>query len=105
MIGLLQQAVATGIGFRVPPAVVGRALRNGRRQVGLARFLRAGGVELVPLDGDSARACGEICGHTGTTDVIDASVAIVARERRDVIVTSDPEDLLRLDPGASVVRI
>jgi hypothetical protein len=105
MIALLQQAVAAGLDFRVPAGVVGQAWRNGRRQVGLARFLRADEVELVPLDGDLARACGEICGYTGTGDVIDASVAIVAREHRDVIVTSDPEDLLRLDPRASVVRI
>jgi hypothetical protein len=42
---------------------------------------------------------------TGTADVIGASVAIVARKHQDVIVTSDPEDILRLDPGASVVGI
>ncbi|MBN1610102.1 MAG: hypothetical protein JW940_25980 [Polyangiaceae bacterium] len=105
MIALLDQALADGVGFRVPAGVVGQAWRDGRRQVTLARFLRADEVQLVPLDGQLSRSCGEICGCTGTTDVIDASVAIVAREHGDVIVTSDPEGLLRLDPGASVVRI
>src|SRR5439155_17788414 len=61
-------------------------------QVELARFLRSQEVEIVPLDGELARSCGELCGATGTSDVIDASVVILAREHRDSIVTSDPDD-------------
>lgn len=30
---------------------------------------------------------------------------ILARERRDPIVTSDPQDLRRLDPGAQIIAI
>jgi hypothetical protein len=105
MIALLQQAVAQGVGFRVPSGVVGQAWRDGRRQVILARFLRASEVEIVPLDGQLSRACGELCGIAGTSDVIDASVVIVAKERNDVIVTNNFDDLRRLDPGANLVRI
>lgn len=105
MIALLQQTLAQGLGLRIPSGVVGQAWRDGRRQVILARLLRASEVEIVPLDGELGRACGELCAIAGTSDVIDASVVITARERNDVIVTSDPDDLRRLDPGANLVRI
>jgi hypothetical protein len=105
MIALLQQALAQEMDFRIPSGVVGQAWRDGQRQVTLARFLRASEVEIVPLDGVLSRVCGELCGRTGTSDVIDASVVITAKERNDVIVTSDPADLLRLDPKANLVRV
>ena len=105
MIALLHRALAQGRVFRVPVGVVGQAWRDGRVQVTLARFLRSEEVEIVPLDEQLARACGELCGSTNTADVIDASVVILARERRDAIITSDPNDLRRLDPSAQVIAI
>jgi hypothetical protein len=105
MIALLAQAVRDGVSFRVPAGVVGQAWRDGRRQATLARFLRAPEVQIVPLDGDLARASGELCGHTGTADVIDASVVLVARGHGDVILTGDADDLGRLAPGAPLVRV
>ena len=80
MIALLRRALAQGRAFRVPAGVVGKAWRNGRVQVTLGRFLRSEGVEIVPLDEQLARSCGELCGAAGASDVIDASVVIVARE-------------------------
>src|SRR5688500_18378875 len=97
MIALLDKASAQRRNFRIPAGVVGQAWRDGRIQVTLARFLRTEAVEIVPLHEQLSRSCGELCGATGTSDVIDASVVIVAREKRDVIVTSDPQDLRRLD--------
>ena len=105
MIALLQQALAQNRAFRVPAGVVGQAWRDGRRQVTLARFLRSEEVKIVPLDEHLARSCGELCGAANSADVIDASVVIVARERRDPIVTSDPNDLRRLDPGAQIIPV
>jgi hypothetical protein len=105
MIALLDQAVTHRRNFHIPSGVVGQSWRDGRTQVTLARFLRADEVEVVPLDGQLARSCGELCGVRGTSDVIDASVVILARERHDVIVTSDPDDLRRLDPKCQIVRI
>ena len=49
------------------------------------------------LDGQLARMAGQLCGLTGTRDVIDASVVLCAHRRGHVVVTSDPEDLRRLD--------
>src|ERR1043165_4044348 len=105
MIALLQRALAQGRSFRVPAGVVGQAWRDGRLQVTLARFLRSEEVEIAPLDEHLARSCGELCAAAGLADVIDASVVILARERRDPIVTSDPNDLRRLDPGARIIPL
>jgi hypothetical protein len=105
MIALLHGALAQGRTFRVPAGVVGQAWRDGRVQVTLARFLRSEEVEVVPLDESLARACGELCGATNSADIIDASVVILARERRDPIVTSDPNDLRRLDPAAQIIAV
>ncbi len=105
MIALLDRALAQGRAFRVPAGVVGQAWRDGRIQVALARFLRSEEVYIVPLDEQLARSCGELCAATNSSDVIDASVVILARERRDPIVTSDPNDLRRLDPGAQIIPV
>src|SRR5580658_62477 len=105
MIALLRQALAHGFAFRVPSGVLGQAWRDGRVQVTLGRFLRSEGVEIVPLDEQLARSCGELCGAASASDVIDASVVIVARERQDFIVTSDPGDLRRLDPEAQIITL
>ena len=105
MIALLDRALAQGRVFRVPAGVVGQAWRDGRVQVSLARFLRSEEVEIVPLDEQLARSCGELCAVTNSADVIDASVVILARERRDPIVTSDPNDLRRLDPAAQIIPV
>lgn len=105
MIALLDRALTQGRAFRVPAGVVGQAWRDGRVQVALARFLRSEEVEIVPLDDQLARSCGELCAATNSPDVIDASVVILARERRDPIVTSDPNDLRRLDPAAQIISV
>jgi len=105
MITLLDQALTARKAFRIPAGVVGQVWRDGRIQATLARFLKAPEVEIVPLDEHLSRSCGELCGATGTSDVIDASVVIVAKERNDVIVTSDDDDLRRLDPTAPIFHI
>ena len=105
MIALLSEALGQGSVFRVPSGVVGQAWRDGRVQVTLARFLRSEEVEIVPLDAELARACGELCGATKTSDVVDASVVILARKGRDPIVSSDPDVLRRLDSGARIIPI
>ncbi|HYI94286.1 MAG TPA: hypothetical protein VEX68_12130 [Bryobacteraceae bacterium] len=105
MIALLDRALAQGRAFRVPVGVVGQAWRDGRVQATLSRFLRGDEVETIPLDEQLARSCGELCGAATSSDIIDASVVILARERRDPIVTSDPNDLRRLDPTAQIIPI
>ena len=105
LIALFDRALAQRLKFRVPCGVVGQAWRDGRVQVTLARFLRSDEAEIIPLDEQLARACGELCGATNTADISVASVVILARSRGDHIVTSDPRGLRRLDPACPVIPI
>jgi predicted nucleic acid-binding protein len=105
LIALLDRALKQRLKLRVPAGVVGQAWRDGRIQVALARFLRTDEVEIISLDEHLARACGELCGASKTRDIIDASVVILARQRGDYVVTSDPRDLRRLDPACPIIAI
>lgn len=105
MIALLDRALTQGRVFRVPAGVVGQAWRDGRIQATLARFLRSKEVEIIALDEQLARSCGELCGAADSSDIIDASVVLLARVGRDPILTSDPNDLRRLDPAAQIIPV
>ena len=104
----LDTAVETGVVIYAPAGAVGQAWRDGRRQVLLARALQ--NCEESALSGQIARSAGELCGRTGTSDVIDASVAIEAAEasrQSDVVLfTSDAEDMrLLLSALNAVVQV
>ena len=51
------------------------------------------------------RAAGVLYGRTGTSDVVDASAALCARERDHHVDTSDPQDSAVLDPELPVVIV
>jgi len=105
MLALLQLLARRAGTIHVPAGVAGQAWRGGARQAMLARLFSSPEVEVPSLDLAMAQACGELCAATGTSDVIDASVVLVAREHHDTIVTSDVDDLRRLDPSAKLERI
>jgi hypothetical protein len=77
----------------IPAPVLAQCWRNSR-QAQLARLVKA--AEVVPLDHASARATGELCGVTGTHDIVDTAVAVLAAELRADVATSDPGDILPL---------
>ena len=89
----------------VPEGVVAQAWRDGSRQTRLARLLGSPRCEVLVLDDRQARAAGQICGAAATTDLIDASVVVAARDRGARVLTSDPDDLRRLDHRLDVVGI
>ena len=89
--------------IHVPAGALAQAWRNPARQVRLVRVVSADGVVIHPLDAASARAAGQLCGATATSDVVDASVVLVAGVVDGVTITSDPDDLRRLDPGIDLV--
>jgi predicted nucleic acid-binding protein len=105
VVALLARALAHDATFVVPAGVVGQVWRSGRKQARLARLLAADEVEIEPLDDRRARAAGQLCGVAGTTDVTDASVVLAARSRRYRIVTSDREDLERLDLHVELIDV
>jgi predicted nucleic acid-binding protein len=100
---LVELAAEHGASVHVPAGVIGQVWRDGSRQVRLARLLKSGLLDVRDLGLDEARAAGSLCGIAGTADVIDASVALLARRHHAAVVTSDPDDLRRLDPELQLV--
>jgi len=105
VVALIARSLANGQPIAIPAGVVGQVWRDGRRQARLARLLAAVEIEIEALDDKRARDSGQLCGVRGTTDVIDASVVLCARSRRQRIVTSDPDDIRRLDARVEVIAI
>ena len=89
----------------VPSGVVAQAWRDGSRQARLARLLGSHLCQVLVLDDRQARAAGQLCGLADTTDVIDASVAAAARDLGARVLTSDPDDLRRLDRRLELIAI
>jgi len=79
--------------------VVGQVWRGGARQARLARLLP--GVDVLPLGDRLGRAAGELLARTGGSDVIDAALVVIAGDG-DAIITSDPDDIVRLAEAAGV---
>lgn len=81
-----------------PAPVVARAWRGGSRQALLARLLV--GCDVEALDDAQARAVGYLAAHASASDVVDVTVVEGALRRRDLVVTSDPEDLRAIATAA-----
>jgi len=87
----------------VPAGALGQAWRDGRRQVPLRALCNSARTHVVPLDRPRAEAAGTLCARARTSDVIDASVVLAARqEQSSVVITSDPDDMRRLDPALRI---
>jgi hypothetical protein len=54
------------------------------------------GCDIVPLDEDTARLAGVLCGRAGTSDLVDAGVVILAVRHRANIATSDRGNITKL---------
>lgn len=105
VVAIVARAAQLKLRLAVPAGVIGQVWRDGRRQARLARLLGSDVTEIEPLDDRRAREAGQLCGVAGTTDVIDATVALCARARGHGVLTTDPDDLQRLDPTLLCIRI
>ncbi|HEV8116169.1 MAG TPA: hypothetical protein VGP53_08030 [Acidimicrobiales bacterium] len=94
---LLARAAETRAVVTVPATALAQAIRRPERQVRLARLLRQPTTEVVPLGRVDATGVGRLLAATDTADVADAQVVLCARRRGHRVVTSDPENLRRLD--------
>jgi hypothetical protein len=81
-----------------PAPVVAQAWRGGRRQALLARLLV--GCVVEPLDDDRARSVGALAARAATTDIVDTTVVEGALRRRDIVISSDPQDLRAIATAA-----
>ena len=102
---IVARALHHGDSLVVPAGVVAQVWRDGRRQIRLVRLLGSPVCEVVALDDEGARAAGQLCGVSKTADIVDASVIVVARRRRMRVITSDADDLRRLDARLDVVAV
>jgi predicted nucleic acid-binding protein len=73
--------------------VVAQVSRSAR-QAQLRRLLR--GCEIVGFAPEQAHNVGSLVGRAGTSDVVDAHVAVTAAGRDVTVLTSDPDDLRQL---------
>ena len=58
-----------------------------------------------PLDRADATLVGRLLAGSDTSDVVDAHVVVCARRAGQAVLTSDPDDPLRLDPTLRVVTL
>lgn len=102
---LLARARETGARVTVPASALAQAIRQPQRQARLARLVRQPTTDVVPLDRVDATNVGRLLAASGTVDVVDAHVVICARRTRQQVVSSDPDDLRRLDPTIGLVIV
>ncbi|MET0592022.1 MAG: PIN domain nuclease [Polyangiaceae bacterium] len=102
MRALLREALRVRAKIVIPAGALGQVWRDAVRQVPLRALVMNPGTVVPPLDRVLAEAAGVLCGRTKTSDLIDASVVLVAKRERAVVVTSDAGDLRRLDPALAL---
>jgi hypothetical protein len=105
LIVLLARAAETKSRVTVPASALAQAIRRPERQVRLARLIRQPTTDVVALDRVDATHVGRLLAASDTADITDAHVVICARRAGQRVVTSDPDDLRRLDPDLEVVAV
>ncbi|WP_419840233.1 PIN domain-containing protein [Candidatus Poriferisodalis sp.] len=105
VVALLARAHETDASITIPSTALAQTIRRPQRQVRLTRLLRAPNTTVVSLDRSDATSVGRLLAASGTTDIADAHVVLCARRAHQRVVTSDPDDLRRLDPELEIVRV
>lgn len=102
---LLATSLALGDRVTIPAGALAQSIRQPQRQAQLARLLRQPTTDVVALNRRDAVLVGRMLARSGTADVIDAHVVLCARRAEQSVVTSNGDDLARLDPTLTLVRI
>jgi hypothetical protein len=105
LVALLARAAETAVRITVPASALAQVIRRPERQVRLARLTRQPTTDVVPLDRVDATHVGRLLAAAATADVVDAHVVICANRAGQAVVTSDPDDISRLDPRLRVVAV
>jgi len=104
MVRLAQRFADERTPLATSAGVVAQVWRGGGdRQIPVVFLLRRATV--VDLTYSVARLLGRMLGRTNGSDVVDAHVVLLAREHGWPVLTSDPGDLLAIDPTLRVERI
>jgi hypothetical protein len=78
---------------------------GGPRQARISMLLSAPGVKIQDLNRGRAQSVGELCRRSKTSDIVDASVVVAAWTSGRIVVTSDVEDIRRLDPSLTIIKV
>ncbi len=105
LLALLDHLVGGRMAAHVPATVVAQVWRGSRRQHGLARLLRAEALRVHTFTESVAYGVGMLLAASSTADVVAAHVALLARSLSAPVLTSDPDDLARLDPKLTLIRV
>jgi hypothetical protein len=105
VIALLARATELGMRVTVPATALAQAIRNPARQARLCRLIRQASTDLVALNGPDATAVGLLLAKTATADIVDAHVVICAQRTGQLVVTSDPGDIGRIDPELRLLAV
>ena len=103
VIALIARITERGFRITIPATALAQAIRNPAKQVRLSRLIRQADTDLVSLDGPNATAVGILLARTGTTDIVDAHVAVCAQKTGQAVITSDAGDLKRIAPEIKLV--
>jgi predicted nucleic acid-binding protein len=102
---LLARCAEGGLRVTIPATALAQAMRSPARQARLSRLIRQPDTDLMALHGRDATAVGLLLARTGTADIVDAHVVLCAQRARQAVVTSDVEDLRRIDPSLRLVPV
>ena len=105
VVALVARAAQTRARLTIPAPALAQALRRPEQQTRLSRLVRQPSTDVVALDRVDATNVGLLLAASGTTDIADAHVVICARRNGERVLTTDPDDLRRLDPALEVVAI
>lgn len=105
MLALADELLHARTACHVPAGVVAQIWRATPRQHAVARLLRSSFLRIDALTDATAYRIGAFLAATGTSDVIDAHVALLARQLDATVVTSDPGDIAVLDPALRIVMV
>lgn len=102
---LLKVASRQRIEMVLPSVVLAQVWRDGSRQAVLSRMLRTPGLIEARLNHEDAKHIGELLRQSGTTDVADAHVVVLAGRLRAQVITSDPDDISKLNAELPLIRV
>jgi hypothetical protein len=101
------ERVAQGQRIFVPTVVAAQVVRSPATQAALMLTLR--GCSLVPFTAAHHMPVGQLLAKSGTADVVDAFVAVLAATLGAAVICSDPDDIAHLlgclDGGGPVLPV
>ncbi|ADP80427.1 PIN domain-containing protein [Pseudofrankia inefficax] len=102
---IIDELAIKGFFAHIPAGVLAQVWRGSARQHAVIGLVRSDTVRVEPLTESVAMKVGRLLAVTGTSDVVDGHVALLARDLGAPVVTSDPKDIHVLDPGLTLITV